>query len=64
MSLHSIYYTIFIIYIIYFYIIRRIFWFVCWTILSVSRFCLRVGLWDFIEIILIAAGLNKIPTIH
>lgn len=64
LSLHSIYYTIFIIYIIYFYIIRRIFWFVCWIILSVSRFCLRVGLWDFIEIILIAAGLNEIPAIY
>lgn len=49
---------------IYFYIIRRIFWFVCWTILPVSRICLRAGLWDFIEIILIAAGLNEIPAIH
>ena len=63
MSLHSIY-TIFLIYYIYFYIIRRIFWYVCWIILSVSRFYLRGGLWDFIEIILIAAGLNKIPVIY
>lgn len=40
------------------------FGFVCWIILPVSRICLRAGLWDFIEIILIAAGLNEIPAIH